>query len=283
MTEGLKTLTGTRDATFVVLEDRRVGEHTHEERAQLRSLPLLYELGFTQFLHSPMWENGFRMVDYEFLDPNGLNVDDVQFPITHIVSEEGLKETPVEMGGVEQRGEQHVMQQLLRRRSNDDIYIVVTDTNAPWAPSISTQRPVTDEYGPVTTRNYEQFVDEYVSETLDSLLPMETTRNYFFHEVSDYHHRMGAPAETLVGLFDYDVAPPKSPVWDPLYYFVERDLQEVLERYTERIRETLRSWLERGDVTELANEMDAMLTRCEFSADQLDEQRQQNADQYDNA
>ena len=282
MTQGLVALTGSSDTQFVVVRDPKVGKHTHEERAQLRSLPLLYEFGFTKFLHRPMWENGFRMVNYEYLDPNDLVIDESTFPLVHIVSQDDLTEERVADHGLERAGEQHVMKRLLRRRSSDDIYILVTDTNAPKAPAISTHRPVTDEYGPVTTVNYKQFVDKWVQGNLDSGLPMKTTRNYFFHKVSDHHRRVGAPADSLLALFDYDRAPPESPVWKPLYYFVERDLQAVLEKYTERIRETLRSWLERGDVTELAKQMDEMLTRCEFRVDRLDDQRQENAQLYDN-
>lgn len=283
VTTGLEVLTGATDTTFVVVEEPKVGKHTHEERAQLRSLPLLYELGFTQFLHRPMWENGFRMVDYDYLNPNDLQIEEVSYPLVHVVSQDALTEEPVADDGIERAGEQHVMKRLLRHRGGDDTYIVVTDTNAPKAPAISLHRPVTDEYGPVTTVDYEQFIDEHVRKTLDSALPMTATRNYFFHHASDYHRRVGAPADSLVVLFDYERAPPGSPVWKPLYYFVERDLRSVLEKYTERIRETLRSWLERGDVTKIANQMDAMLTRCEFRADRLDEQRKRNAKLYNNA
>lgn len=281
MTKRLEVLTGNPETRFVVVEDPKVGKHTHEERAQLRSLPLLHELGFDQSLHRPMWENGFRMVDYNYLNPNDLDVEAVSFPIVHIVSQEDLTEEPVTDGEFEREGEQHVMKRLLRERSDDDVYVVVTDTNAPRAPAISELRPVTDEYGPVTTVDYEGFIDQYVGETLESALPMKTTRNYFFHEVSDHHNRVGAPAGTLMNLFDYDRAPPDSPLWEPLYYFVERDLQTVLDKYTERIREALRSWLERGDVSDIAEKMDEMLMRCEYRADQLDDQRQRNAERYD--
>jgi hypothetical protein len=266
---------------FVVVRDPKVGQHTHEERAQLRSLPLLRELGFTRYLHRSMWDNGFRMVEYEYLNSDGLDTSGDLFPLVHLVSQRGIQETPVERHGIERSGEQHVMKELLQTRSGEDIYVVVTDAVAPRAPAISRQRPVTDEYGPVTTVNYEQFVDDYVQKTLDSALPMTATRNYFFHKVSDYHRRVGAPADTLEELFDYEKAPLESPVWEPLYYFVNHDLKAVLERYTERIRETLRSWLERGDVTRIANEMDAMLTQCEFRADQLDDQRKRNTEYYD--
>ncbi|WP_415380509.1 hypothetical protein [Halosimplex sp. TS25] len=221
------------------------------------------------------------MVDYDYIDPNDLEVKELTYPLVHLVSQKGLLETDVSDGEVVRNGEQYVMREILRTRGNDDIYIVVADTNSPELPAVSTQRPVTDEYSPVTTVNYPNFVEKYVKENLDSALPLQETRNYFFHKVSDHHREVGAPANSLVELFDYENAPPQSPVWEPLYYFVEHDLQTILEKYTERIRETLRSWLERGDVQKIANEMDAMLTRCEYQVEQLDEQRKQNTVLYE--
>lgn len=282
MCDGLSELTGGNEATFVVLNDPKVGQHTHEERAQLRSLPLLKELGFSRFLHRPLWDNGFRMVEYEFIPTEELYERDELFPLVHVVSQKGLKETEVRRHEIPYSGEQHIVKDLLRKRSEDDIYILVTDSTAPKAPAISPSRPITDEYGPVTTVRYPDFVDEYVKTQLDSAIPMTTTRNYFFHQISDHHRSHGLEGDTLLSLFDYDRIPPDSPAWEPLYFFVEHDLDQVLERYTERIRETLRSWLERGDVTDIANKMDEMLTRCGFRADRLDEQRQMNAEQYDN-
>lgn len=278
---GLTELTGTEATKFVVVEDPRVGKHTHEERAQLRSLPLLYRLGFGRFLHTPLWENGFRMVEYDYLDPNNLDVESVTFPLVHIVSQAGLTEYEIDDGAVSRSGEQHVVQSLLRTRSEDDIYVIVTDTNAPRTPAITTQRPLTDEYGPVTTVDYVELLERKVQTELNSRIPLSTTKNYYIHEISDHHYRAGAPAESLIKLFDYEQAPPNSPVWRPLYYFVENDLEQLLEKYTERIRETLRSWLERGDVQKIANEMDAVLTRSGYKSDELDRIRAQNAELYD--
>lgn len=281
MTEALENLTGGTQTGFVVLHDPKVGEHTHEERAQLRSFPLLREFGFQRFLHTPMWENGFRMVEYEYLDPNEVDVREVPYPLVHVASEDGLTEYDVEVGGVPRTGEQHVVETVLRTRSADDVYVLVTDSNAPRLPAVSTQRPVTDEYGPVTTVDYEDLIEREVGEQLESRLPLSTTMNYYFHRISDHHWRVGAPADSLEDLFDYERAPPYSPVWEPLYYFVERDLQQLLKKYTERIRETLRSWLERGDVQKIANQMDAVLTRTEYRTEELDRLRAENAAQYD--
>jgi hypothetical protein len=281
VTEALEKLTGSSHTKLVVVEEPRVGKHTHEERAQLRSLPLFSEFGFERFLHTPLWDNDFRMVEYEYLDPNDLAVDSLGYPLVHLVSQQGLTEYPVSDGEVDRQGEQHVLHDIIRARDEEDVYVLVTDTNAPRIPAYAPQRPLTDEYGPVTTVNYENLLEQTVRQELNSALPLNKTKNYFFHKVSDCHRQVGAPAETLVELFDYEVAPPNSPVWGPLYYFVEHDLQQLLDRYTERIRETLRSWLERGDVQKIANEMDAMLARCEYRKERLDEEREQNTDLYD--
>jgi hypothetical protein len=278
---GLSEFAGTSASSFVVVEDPKVGKHTHEARAQLRSLPLLYEFGFETFLHTPLWENGFQMVEYDYLDPNNLSVDEVSFPLVHLVSQDGLTEYDVEDGAVDRPGEQHVVQDIIRARTEDDIYVLVTDTNAPRVPAITTQRPLTDEYGPVTTVDYVELVERRVQTELRSRIPLSTTRNYYIHKISDHHQRRGAPAGSLLDLFDYERAPPNSPVWNPLYYFVERDLQQLLEKYTERIRETLRSWLERGDVQKIANQMDAVLVDSGYKAEELDRVRRQNARKYD--
>ncbi|WP_225316458.1 MULTISPECIES: hypothetical protein [Haloferax] len=279
---GLANLSETSGPKLVVIKDPKVGNHTHEERAQLRSLPLLEEFGFGRFLHTPLWESGFKIVDYEHLDPNGLNTADLSYPVVHTVSSAGLTDYPIDHNGIERMGEQHLMREILRSRGDNDIYVIVTDTNAPKTPAYDQQRPINDEFGPITTIKYPNLLEQYVRKNLDSAIPFSETRNYFFHEVSDHHRSVGAPADTLPALFDYQQAPPDSRVWEPLYYFVEHDLENVLTKYTERMRETLRSWLERDYVQKIANEMDAMLVQCDFDVEELDKQRERNAALYDN-
>lgn len=277
MSAGLLELTRQTFAKLVVIRDPYVGEHVHEPRAQLRSVPFLAEFGFDRVVHTDVWDNEFKPVPYTHLSPSDVDPDTVGFPLVHVVSQEGL---------VAYEEQQHLVRFLLQARSGDDVYLVVTDTNAPRTPAYTSERSFVDEFTPNVVVNYETRVAEYVRENLDSALPLSNTRgskNLYYHQISDHHEGLGAPASSLPELFDYDRAPPESPAWAPLYYFVEHDLEQVLERYTERIREALRSWTERGDVQRIANNMDSMLTRCQFSADQLDEQREQNAELYDNA
>lgn len=270
---GLSQLTGQTYAKLIVFRDPYVGEHTHEARAQLRSLPLIIEHGFDRVIHTDLWDNDFKPVPYTYLDPEEVNPEEVEFPLVHIVSQEGLVEY----------GEQHLVRSLLKQRSEDDIYIIVSDTNAPRTPAYTSERSFVDEFTPNKGIEYESTLTNYIRDNLNSALPVSTNRgskNLYYHQISHCHNKVGAPAGTLPELFDYERAPANSPAWDPLYYFVKHDLQEILEKYTERIREALRSWTERGDVQRIANNMNSMLTQCQFRADRLDERREQNAELY---
>jgi hypothetical protein len=278
--DGLTELTGSSQPKLVVVKDERVGKHTHEPRAQLRSLPLLFHFGYDTVLHSPVWDNDFKPIDYTHLDPNKVTADEVQFPLVHVVSQEGLLQALIQGSDVAESGEQHLVRRILRRQTDDDTYIIVSDTDAPKTPTYS-DRPITDDFDPVTTVDYEAVIDRIVQTTLNSAIPLSETRNYWYHKISDHHRQYGAPADSLPSLFDYDEAPPNSPAWWPLYFFVEHDLDQILEKYTERIREALRSWTERGDVQKIANNMDSMLVRCKFRADKLDAQRERNATKHD--
>lgn len=273
---GLAGLTDQTHASFVVVRDPYVGEHVHEERAQLRSIPLIREFGFDSVIHAEIWDNEFKVVPYSRLDPEDIDPKSVTFPLVHVVSQTGMVEYD----------EQHLVRDLLKQRSSDDVYVLVTDTNAPRTPAYTSERSIVDEFTPNKGIEYERVVAEYIRKHLDSSLPVSNKRgsmNLYFHQISDHHNAVGAPSATLPELFDYERAPPESPAWDPLYYFVEHDLQEILDRYTERIREALRSWTERGDVQRIANNMDSMLTQCQFSSDRLDERREENAHLYANA
>lgn len=272
----LSALTGQTHANLIVFRDPFVGQHTHEQRAQLRSLPLLIEFGFDRVVHTNLWNNDFKPVPYTYFDPEEVNPKEIEFPLVHVVSQEGLTEYD----------EQHLVRSLLKQRSENETYIIVSDTNAPRTPTYTPERSFVDEFTPNKGIDYESRVTSYIRNNLNSALPVSTNRgskNLYYHQISDYHNAVGAPASTLPDLFDYEEAPPNSPAWDPLYYFVEHDLQEILERYTERIREALRSWTERGDVQKIANNMDSMLTQCQFRTNRLDERRQQNAELYADA
>jgi hypothetical protein len=121
--------------------------------------------------------------------------------------------------------------------------------------------------------DYKALLKQYLQSEVDSDIPLSATKNLYFHQLSSHHKEKGLPADSIPELFDYTRMPPDSPAWEPLYYLVREDVDQVLEEYSERIREALRSWTEHGPTQEIANSMLDMLERVDFEEDRLSEYR----------
>jgi hypothetical protein len=121
--------------------------------------------------------------------------------------------------------------------------------------------------------DYKGLLKRHLQYNLDSALPLSTTQNLYFHQVSAHHKRADIEAGSIPDLFDYTRIPADSPAWDPLYYLIREDVDQVLEDYSERIREALRSWTEHGPTQKVANSMLDMLELVDFEEDRLDNYR----------
>ena len=273
-TPALADFIGTRDS-FLVIRDPQLAKTGSQARAQLRSLPFLAQFGLRHIAHPGIYDNGLRLVEYdlvanETLRENG--VDDVEFPLVHYVSQEMLTgELQDEDSTFD---EQDVVRRLLRARPTDTTYVLVTDTSTPKMPRL-TKKPgksFIDEFE-CSVADYKGLLKRYLQYNLDSALPLSTTQNLYFHQVSAHHKRAGIEAVSIPDLFDYTRIPAESPAWDPLYYLIREDVDQVLEDYSERIREALRSWTERGPTQKVANSMLDMIERVDFEEDRLDNYR----------
>lgn len=273
-TPALADFIGTRDS-FLVIRDPQLAKTGSQARAQLRSLPFLAQFGLRHVAHPGIYDNGLRLVEYdlvanETLRENG--IDDVEFPLVHYVSQEMLT------GELQDEGrtfdEQDVVRRLLRARPTDATYVLVTDTSTPKMPRL-TKKPgksFIDEFE-CSVADYKGLLKRHLQYNLDSELPLSTTQNLYFHQVSAHHKRAGLEAGSIPDLFDYTRIPADSPAWDPLYYLIREDVDQVLEDYSERIREALRSWTERGPTQKVANSMLDRLERVDFEKDRLDNYR----------
>lgn len=273
-TPALADFIGTRDS-FLVIRDPQLAKTGSQARAQLRSLPFLAQFGLRHIAHPGIYDNGLRLVEYdlvanETLRENG--VEDVEFPLVHYVSQEMLTgELQDEDSTFD---EQDVVRRLLRARPTDTTYVLVTDTSTPKMPRL-TKKPgksFIDEFE-CSVADYKGLLKRYLQYNLDSALPLSTTQNLYFHQVSAHHKRAGIEAGSIPDLFDYTHIPADSPAWDPLYYLIREDVDQVLEDYSERIREALRSWTERGPTQKVANSMLDMIERVDFEEDRLDNYR----------
>jgi len=254
----------------VVMRDSQLQKRAQHARAQLRSIPFFDELGVNTVIHADVYDNDFQLIDYTYHSSQDISdaANTVEFPLVHITTQQGIQEY----------GEEDLVHELLERSVEEqERYILVTDTTSPRLPTYMPKpgRSIVDDYD-VAVKDYKTLSNRYLEDYVDSALPASTTRNLHYHRASEHHTHHDAPADTLENIYDYTRAPADSPVWESLYYFIEHDLENVLNDYSERIRETLRSWTERGETQKIANQMLDALRRCDFEKAQLEDYQQTN-------
>lgn len=261
--------------SFLVVRDPQLAKTGSQARAQLRSLPLLAQFNLNRVSHPGIYDNGLRLVEYDLLPNEDLRangVRDVEFPLIHYVSQEMLT------GELQDRektfDDQDIVRRLLRKRPEGVPYVLVTDTSTPRMPC-HTHKPgksFIDEFE-CTVTEYKGLLKRYLQHNLHSDLPLSSTQNLYFHQISAHHKKAGFKASSIPELFDYTEIPADSPAWDPLYYLIREDGEQVLEDYSERIREALRSWTEWGPTQEIANSMLDAIERADFEENRLDDNR----------
>lgn len=271
--EGLANVLGTSESP-VVFHDSQLEKRDRMARAQLRTVPFFKELGISQFVYDDLWAREFQLVSHDHLSPDGVTPVDLSFPLVHIATAKQLRSKDEQEEGQEFISQADVAWELFRAgaEATDGQYVFVTDTATPHIKSRTPVpgRSVADQFN-ATSFEYEQLIHDYVKGNVESELPLYETKNLYFHRVSEFHARRGSPASDLVALFDYERAPAESPVWDPLHYFIEHELEDVLEEYEAHITTALRSWIERGDTEKIARRMIATLHRCNFDSEELTE------------
>lgn len=255
------------DVSTVVVREPQLQTRDKHARAQIRSIPLFQTFGFQTVLHTDLWDNQFNLVEYEHVATE--DVDDssqLSFPLVHIVTQEGIEEY----------GEEELVRKLFQRSIDEGgQYILVTDTAAPKTPNFTMKpgKSIVDEFAEPIVEDYNHLSSVFLEKYLDSRIPVVDTRNVFFHAASTIHDRQDAPAASIDDLFDYTEAPSNSPVWESARYFLRYDLENVLEDYSDRLREALRSWTERGDTQRAANHILEVLQVCDYDPEQFEQYR----------
>lgn len=263
---------GTQESPILIY-DSQLEKRDRTARAQLRSIPFFIEFGIDSFVYDSLWEEPFELVDHQFHAPTRADARELSFPLVQLATSDQLQPRHKQELEHEDISQADLAWELFKQAAEtNETYVFVTDTDAPQIPTRtpSIGRSVADQFDAVTYE-YEQLIHEYVDKYVDSKLPLADSKNLYFHQVSACHAAQDAPASTLPELFDYEQAPSNSPVWDPLYFFVENELEELLNEYTAHVTSALRSWVEYGDTEKIAKRMIATLHRCDFDTEQLAE------------
>lgn len=260
------------NASTVVVRDEQLQRRDQHARAQLRSVPLFQVFGFETVVHTDVWANEFQLVDYEHIASDDADGTDLSFPLLHVVTQQGIEEY----------AEEGLVRELVERSiETGGTYVLVTDTAAPKTPKF-TKKPgksIVDEFAEITVADYGHLSSVFLEKYLGSRIPVVDTRNVFFHSASTVHAQQDAPDGSIQAVFDYTEAPSNSPVWEPAWYFLESDLENVLEDMSDRIREALRSWIERGDTQRIANELLEVLQVCNYDPEDLEAYQQRSPSQ----
>ncbi|MCU4717582.1 hypothetical protein [Halapricum hydrolyticum] len=258
----------------IIIHDSQLEKRDQRARAQLRTIPFFLELGVSRFVYDDLWAREFQLVNHGHCSPGAITLSDVSFPLTHIATEKQLRSKDEQDQGQEFISQADVTWELFKEgtEATGGQYVFVTDTPTPHIESRIPvpRRSVADQFNAISFE-YEQLIHEYVKSNVESRLPLYDTKNLYFHRVSEHHATRGAPASELVELFDYERAPIESPVWEPLHFFIEHELEEVLEEYEAHVTTALRSWIEWGDTEKIAKRMIATLHRCNFDSGELTE------------
>lgn len=270
---GLVQALGTSESPIVV-HDSQLEKRDRRARAQLRTVPFFLELGVQNFVYDELWAREFQLVDHDYSAPDTITPSTISFPLVHIATKKQLRSKDEQDQGHEFISQADVAWELFKRgaEADDGQYVFVTDTPTPHIESRIPVpgRSVADQFN-ATSFEYEQLIHDYVKENVDSKLPLYDTKNLYFHRISEHHAANGAPASELVKLFDYERAPAESPVWKPLHFFIEHELEDILEEYESHVTTALRSWIEWGDTEKIAKRMIATLHRCNFDSEELSE------------
>jgi len=258
-------------ASRVLLVDPMVGAQSHEDRAQLRSVPYLTRLGFHHYTFPTTWRDPFKLVPYEFVHADELPGDLPGTGLVQVVSQSAIAKGT---GG-------QMLKELLT--DSDGPLVVVVETTDVIVPEITTARPLKDSLPGVVVVSYKDQVRRLVDSQLSSAIPTTSkygSLNLWVHETADLHGRFGHHPATIGALFDYDAAPAESPIWTIPEWFAENDRSGVLEEYSDRVRAALRSWFERGQMQQVANAIIEVLDECDYDIKTIRERRGVDTDTW---
>jgi len=255
------------ESKTVVVKEPQLQSRATDSRAQLRSLPLFHLFNFNTVVHTDEWDNQFKLIDYNHVSAEDADPSELSFPLVHFVTQEGIEE----------HGEEDLVRKLVERSINEENrYILVTDTVSPKTPSVTMKagKSIVDEFGEITVKDYNHLSSVFLENYLDSKIPVVDSRNIFFHAASTIHYPQDAPSDSIEDIFDYNLAPSNSPVWEPVRIFLRLNLANIHDDYSEHIQEGLRSWIEDADTQRIADQILEVLQTCEYNYEQLEEYRQ---------
>ncbi len=244
--------------------DPRVGQTNRRPgRAELRSIPMLLELGVENFTFVDNLHK-YELVDFNYKKVHGEQLEGNVFPICQIISQE-----------TEFHSDYDITRSLLnlQRSVASSTLILVIDSVSFVLKVNQNGKPMIEDWGlSGNTFKYEELFLRFLEKfgLNDSPLSFFETRNLVFHEMAiQYVRELGMKPRRFSDLFDYNSIPTESYAWKILKDFANEKTQV---EGNEHIHQCLRAWIEH-DITRIANHMIDTLQRCGFDQRKIEKLR----------
>lgn len=251
----------------LMIVDPRVGKPTgHEERAQLRSVPMLRDIGIKRYTYSAVWHPDVKLVDYKYQSLSEEESGQIKPPFCQIISQ-----------AVEDHSSSDLTRRLLQRDMDEPI-ILVTDQDTFSLKDAHGGRTVKEDFG-FHVLDYDKIFQNYLRNIIGIEPPaigLSITKNAVYHKIAATHKEHGVEVNTIADLFDYSIAPAESQVWDILIEFCQ-ERESVLEGFDKYVRQNLRPWTERGEVGDITTSILDALQQCDFNPDSVKDYRSHHA------
>ena len=247
----------------LMVVDPRVGQPTgHEQRAQLRSVPMLVDLGLSRFTYSAVWHPDIKLVEYNYQPLAEDEAEEITPPFCQVISQ-----------AVESHSNMHLTRRLLQRDMEEPI-IMVTDQDTLSLKDAHGGRTVKEDFN-FHVVDYESIFQTYLKNLVGIEPPaigISKTKNAVYHRIAATHRDHGVETNSIADLFDYSKAPAESQAWDILLEFC-KERENVLENFDKYVRQNLRPCTERGDVGDITTSILDTLQQCDFDPATIEEYR----------
>lgn len=259
---------GREPAGIFVIVDPQV----RQSYGQLRSLPLLLELGIERFTFISAW-NTFPLVPYEYVlvneDTSYVEMIEV-FPVCQIVSQE-----------IEDNSPAKVSKKLLMAHTDaggDPLLVYVFDSDLFSLYDSSAPKSFVEEYEIPNRYAYDKVFASYLEAREGDTGPisMAKTLNLVLYQMArGLYLSTGLEQRKVRDLFDFDRLLPESPAWDLLEKLIPGDRQSRDDDY---IHGQLRPWID-SDITATSRRILEMLQRHGYDVEKMQLRRRRSRDE----
>jgi hypothetical protein len=247
----------TANRVIHIIDPLTAGNEKGYGMGYLRSLPLLLELGVTQFTFPRGWltasstetfdavveEHGDRRFRYTA-------IPEIEFEYILIDTDQRAdaldfnqlcQVTNQELENAQTSSTTHKIMEAYKSENIEELFIL-TDTADFKMQGTVTQKPMAEDINQISQLDYTNLAQQYIDQNFDKLrLSLgETSNIWLHHAAAEYEEVMGNEPTQIRDLFEFDVLKPGIRTWD-VFEFLASD---IAKEDPDHIEAVTRPWVE---------------------------------------